>query len=105
MCCGAVQRDVEIEIETVDKGGTFLGTVVLPGPKPVNLGLALLRAGLAKLQPFFSADRVKGGSELAAAEAAAKEARLKVSRSPGCVCRAWQHEAGMGSHRHWCVCR
>jgi hypothetical protein len=69
---------VEIEIETADKGGTFLGSVVLHGPKPVNLGIALARQGLAKTQPFFSAERVKGGQELLAAIQAAKEARLKV---------------------------
>ncbi len=74
-----MQRDVEIEIETMDKGGTFLGTITLANtPKQTNLALALLRGGLAKLQPFFSAERVRGGSELVAAEAAARDARLKV---------------------------
>lgn len=72
------QREVEIEIETADKGGTFLGTIVLPGPKPLSLGHALARLGLAKTQQFFDASRVKGGQELVAAIQAAKEARLKV---------------------------
>ncbi|KAI8465187.1 MAG: hypothetical protein J3K34DRAFT_473642 [Monoraphidium minutum] len=73
-----MQRDVEIEVESVDKGGTFLGTVTLLGAKPTNLGLALLKQGLAKLQPFFSVERVRGGAELAAAQQSAKEARLKI---------------------------
>lgn len=39
------QRDVEVEIETMDRVGTFLGSLLLPGgPKPVNMGLALLQA-------------------------------------------------------------
>lgn len=50
--------------------------------------MALLRAGLAKTQPFFSADRVKGGTEMEAAQTAARDARLKVwarlvARVPG----------------------
>lgn len=70
---------VEIDVEGCDKGGTFLGSVTLPGPKPVNLGTTLARMGLAKTQPFFAAERVKGGQELLAAIQAAKQAHLKVS--------------------------
>lgn len=70
---------VEIEVETCDKGGTFLGTIILPGAKPINLGTTLARLGLAKTQPFFAADRVKGGQELLAAIQSAKQAHLKVS--------------------------
>lgn len=69
---------VEIDVEGCDKGGTFLGSVTLPGPKPLNLGLTLARLGLAKTQPFFAADRVRGGQELLAAIQAAKQAHLKV---------------------------
>lgn len=65
-------------MEAADKGGTFLGSIILPGPKPLSLGVGLARAGLAKLQPFFSAERSRGGAELVAAIQAAKEARLKV---------------------------
>ena len=32
------QRDVELEVEGVDKGGTFLGTLRVPGQKGLNLG-------------------------------------------------------------------
>jgi len=54
-CCPVSQ--VEIEIDTCDKGGTFLGTITLAGPKPVNLGTTLARMGLAKTQQFFAAER------------------------------------------------
>jgi staphylococcal nuclease domain-containing protein 1 len=93
-----MQRDVEIEVEGMDKGGTFLGAVHLVGrgggggggggagggshhQNPANqlsLGPALLRAGLAKLTPFFSTDRVRGGEMLLEAQQQAKEARRKV---------------------------
>jgi hypothetical protein len=53
----ALCHQVEIEVETCDKGGTFLGTIVLAGPKPINLGITLARMGLAKTQQFFAADR------------------------------------------------
>ena len=34
-----LQRDVELEVESVDKAGTFLGTLrVVGGTKPLNLG-------------------------------------------------------------------
>jgi hypothetical protein len=39
--------------------------------------------GLARLQPFFQADRTKGGAELEAAQQAAKQAKLKVSGGGG----------------------
>ncbi len=52
-----MQRDVEVVVETMDRGGTFLGTVVLvpqqqassgaaaAAAKPFNLALALLSKG------------------------------------------------------------
>ncbi len=46
--------------------------------RPVDLGLALLSEGLAKLHPTFEPQRVANGEQLAAAEAAAREKRLKV---------------------------
>ena len=64
----------------MDRGGTFLGTLKLPGGNPpFNLGPALLEAGLAKLHPSFDPDRVQGGRELAAAQEHAQKARLKVA--------------------------
>ena len=72
-------------METVDRGGTFLGSLhVLAEPRPVDLGLALLSRGLAKLHPNFEPERVPNGEALLAAEAAAREKRLKVRRPRSC---------------------
>ena len=58
--------------------------------RPVDLGLALLSEGLAKLHPTFEPQRVANGEQLAAAEAAAREKRLKV-RSSGCLGPFYRH--------------
>ena len=81
-CNNALQ--VEVEIETMDRGGTFLGTLrTCEGSKYVcfHMGPDLLEAGLAKLHPSFDPDRVPGGRELAAAQERAQSARLKVCHS------------------------
>lgn len=70
-----MQRDVEIEVETIDKGGTFLGTLFLPDKR--NLGEVLLEEGLASLVGF-SAQHSTYGEELFAAEEAAKLKSLKL---------------------------
>jgi hypothetical protein len=62
----------------MDKGGTFLGSLTIPGPRPTNLGLALLREGLARLHPSFDPSRIAGGQALLDAQLAAKQARVKV---------------------------
>ena len=63
----------------MDKGGTFLGTIFVPSLKPTpNFGLLMLQQGLARLHPMFDPARVAGGHELAEAQAAAKQARIKV---------------------------
>ena len=67
-----------LQVETVDRGGSFLGTIITKGPKSVNLGLALLSNGLAKLHPSFEPSRVPGGKDLAVAESRARDKRLKV---------------------------
>ncbi|KFM27295.1 Nuclease domain-containing protein 1 [Auxenochlorella protothecoides] len=69
-----LQRDVVLEVEGVDRIGTFLGTLHVPAGK-LDLGAALLAAGLAKLHPSFDASR---HPELAAAEEAARSKKLKV---------------------------
>lgn len=51
---------------------------VVGGARPLDLGLALLAQGLAKLHPSFEPERVPNGEALLAAEAAAREKRLKV---------------------------
>lgn len=70
-----LQRDVEIEIETVDKTGTFLGSL-WEGKE--NVSVALLEAGLAKLHPSFSTDRTVEGHLLLRAQESAKSKNLKV---------------------------
>ena len=72
-----MQREVELEVDSVDKSGTFMGTLRVPSKK-INLGIALLEAGLAKLHPSFEASRVLGGRELEAAEAKARSSKLRV---------------------------
>lgn len=82
-----MQRDVEIQVETMDRGGTFLGSITLPAPqgpgapanaKPTVFSVALLRAGLARLQDTVDMSRVPDGIEMQRAEQAAKEARLRI---------------------------
>lgn len=70
------------QVETTDRGGSFLGVVVTKGTKPVNLGLALLSNGLARLHPSFEPSRISGAKDLMAAEARARDKRLKVSSLP-----------------------
>ena len=76
----AMQRDVEIEVDAVDKTGTFLGRLWVPaagfdaslGPKgaansnpKVDLAAELLRRGLAGLHPSFDPARHPGGRRTA----------------------------------------
>ena len=69
-----LQREVEIEVDSVDKNGTFLGSLTL-NHGHFNLGEELLRLGLGSLHPAFPVDRVQGGRALAEIEAAAKETK------------------------------
>lgn len=71
-----LQRDIEIEVEGLDKNGTFLGAAYLPETKG-SLGVALLEAGLASRIPP-AADRSRHALELEAAERGARDARLKL---------------------------
>ena len=66
----------QIEIENVDRTGTFLGTL---WESKMNVSVLLLEAGLAKLQPFFSSERITEGHLLAQAEERAKKSLLKVT--------------------------
>ncbi|KAL6493779.1 Translin-1 [Orobanche gracilis] len=70
-----MQRDVEIEVETVDRTGTFLGS--LWGENRVNVAIPLLEAGLARIQSF-GIDRVPEGHLLVRAEQSAKMKKLKI---------------------------
>ncbi|XP_024969430.1 ribonuclease TUDOR 1-like [Cynara cardunculus var. scolymus] len=69
-----MQRDVEIEVETVDRTGTFLGSL---WESKSNVAIILLEAGLARLQTF-GADRIPDAHLLAQAEQSAKKQKLKI---------------------------
>ncbi|KAI3435969.1 hypothetical protein D9Q98_002027 [Chlorella vulgaris] len=70
-----LQRDCEVEVTSVDRAGNFQGTVRFG---KMNLGVALLEAGLAKLHPSFDPYSTPGGQELEAAQAKARSQKLKV---------------------------
>ncbi|KAL3835431.1 hypothetical protein ACJIZ3_010167 [Penstemon smallii] len=70
-----MQRDVEIEVETVDRTGTFLGTL---WESKTNVAIHLLEAGLAKLQTSFGIDRIPDAHLLVQAEQSAKHKKLKI---------------------------
>ncbi|KAK6795636.1 hypothetical protein RDI58_009090 [Solanum bulbocastanum] len=70
-----MQRDVEIEVETVDRTGTFIGTL---WESRSNVAVTLLEAGLARLQTSFGADRIPEVHLLMQAEQAAKRQKLKI---------------------------
>lgn len=65
---------VQIEVETVDRTGTFLGSL---WESKTNVGITLLEAGLARLQTGFGADRIPDAHLLAQAEQSAKRQKLK----------------------------
>lgn len=67
---------VQIEVETVDRTGTFLGSL---WESKTNMAVVLLEAGLAKLQTSFGADRIADAHLLAKAEQSAKQQKLKVT--------------------------
>jgi len=60
-----MQRDVEIEIETVDKSGGFIGTLWFN--KNENAAVALVQEGLATVHSY-SADTLSWSRQLYAAE-------------------------------------
>ncbi|KAK7291504.1 hypothetical protein RIF29_06702 [Crotalaria pallida] len=70
-----MQRDVEIEVETVDRTGTFLGSL---WESKTNVAITLLEAGLAKLQTSFGGDRIPDFHLLEKAELSAKRQKLKI---------------------------
>ncbi|KAG2678373.1 hypothetical protein I3843_11G000400 [Carya illinoinensis] len=70
-----MQRDVEIEVKTVDRTGTFLGSM---WESKTNLAVPLLEAGLAKLQTSFGSDRIPDIHLLDQAEKSAKRQKLKI---------------------------
>lgn len=77
-----LQRDVEIEVETVDRTGTFLGSIY---DSKKNVALSLVEEGLAKLQTSFGFDRIPDSHLLVRAEQNAKQQKKKVSTSFICA--------------------
>ncbi|KAM7273402.1 hypothetical protein ACFE04_028066 [Oxalis oulophora] len=70
-----MQRDVEIEVETVDRNGTFLGSL---WESKANVAVSLVEAGLAKLQTSFGSDRIPDIHLLEQAQHMAKQKKLKI---------------------------
>merc|ERR1719419_140692 len=68
-----MQREVEIEIESMDRGGNFIGYLFHNG---VNISEALIREGLAKLH--FTAEKGNYYRQLKTAEDVAKGAKLRI---------------------------
>lgn len=66
-----MQRDVEIDVETLDKVGGFIGTMYV---NRENFAKVLVEEGLAKVHAY-SAEQSGHATELLAAERKAKEAR------------------------------
>ena len=59
-----MQRDVEFEVDTVDKSGGFIGTLWVKGE---NVAITLVKEGLASVHSF-SADSLSWSAQLYAAE-------------------------------------
>lgn len=70
-----MQRDVEFEVETVDKSGGFIGALYLN--KNENAAIALVQEGLASVHAF-SAENLPWAQQLFTAEAEAKKAKKNV---------------------------
>lgn len=68
---------VQIEVETVDRTGTFLGSL---WESRTNMGAVLLEAGLARLQTSFGSDRIPDFHLLEQAEQTARRQKLKVRK-------------------------
>ncbi|KAI0236877.1 Staphylococcal nuclease domain-containing protein 1 [Lamellibrachia satsuma] len=68
-----LQREVEVEVEGMDKGGNFIGWMYVDG---VNLSVALVGNGLSKVH--FTAERSSHYRTLCASEEAAKEKKLNL---------------------------
>ena len=68
---------LQIEVEAVDRTGTFIGSL---WESKTNMSSVLLEAGLAKLSSF-ALDRIPDAHVLTRAEKSAKQQKLKVTLS------------------------
>ena len=66
---------MQIEVETVDRTGTFLGSL---WESRTNVAIPLVEAGLAKYTAFAGSDRIPDAHLLEQAEKNAKKQKLKV---------------------------
>lgn len=88
-----MQRDVEIELDSTDKSGGFIGALYVN--KTENAAINLVREGLATVHSY-SADELPWARQLYDAEVSAKSAKVNVSswfrRIPNdwlhCYCRS-----------------
>ncbi|XP_013400394.1 staphylococcal nuclease domain-containing protein 1 [Lingula anatina] len=68
-----LQREVEVEVESIDKGGNFIGWMFVDG---VNHSISLVEEGLSKMH--FTAERSNFYKALSTAEERAKELKKNV---------------------------
>ncbi|CAH1250586.1 staphylococcal nuclease domain-containing protein 1-like [Branchiostoma lanceolatum] len=68
-----MQREVEVEVENIDKAGNFIGWLFVDG---VNLSVALVKEGLSKVH--FTAERSQYYHTLVSAEEEAKKEKIKI---------------------------
>ncbi|VDM95711.1 unnamed protein product [Thelazia callipaeda] len=72
-----IQREVEIEVENMDKSGSFIGYMFIHTEQGVcNMSVALVEHGLASVH--FTAEKGAYYSQLCAAEERAKKAKLGI---------------------------
>ncbi|KAG6849990.1 hypothetical protein H0H93_002780 [Arthromyces matolae] len=69
-----MQRDVEFEVDSVDKSGGFIGTLYI---NKENFALALVKEGLASVHAY-SAEGLTWARQLNEVEAQAKNARINI---------------------------
>ncbi|KAH9485463.1 Staphylococcal nuclease domain-containing protein 1 [Psilocybe cubensis] len=70
-----MQRDVEFEVDTIDKSGGFIGSLYVN--KTENVALTLVKEGLATIHAF-SAESLPWARQLFEAEEEAKQARRNI---------------------------
>ncbi|KAF8893956.1 hypothetical protein BD779DRAFT_1504456 [Infundibulicybe gibba] len=70
-----MQRDIEFEVDTIDKSGGFIGSLYFN--KTENVAIALVKEGLASVHSF-SADSLPWARQLYDAEAEAKAAKSNI---------------------------
>ncbi|KAF5370772.1 hypothetical protein D9758_002014 [Tetrapyrgos nigripes] len=70
-----MQRDVDFEVDSIDKSGGFIGSLYLN--KTENVAVSLVREGLASVQPY-SADNLPWAKQLYDAENEAKAAKRNI---------------------------